>query len=105
VSHIATRVGVMYLGRLVEAAPAAQLFAHPQHPYTRMLLDAIPDLELSGRPRRPIAGEVPNPLRPPAGCPFHPRCPKAMPQCAQVPPVSRDIGRDGVSHLVSCHLY
>ncbi|MEX1074639.1 MAG: oligopeptide/dipeptide ABC transporter ATP-binding protein, partial [Burkholderiales bacterium] len=67
VSHIADRVGVMYLGRLVELAGAERLFAAPRHPYTRMLMDAIPDLEMSGKARTPVAGEVPNPLAPPAG--------------------------------------
>jgi peptide/nickel transport system ATP-binding protein len=81
VSHIADRIGVMYLGRLVEVADAQDLFARPKHPYTRMLLDAVPDLEMSGRQRTPVAGEVPNPLAPPAGCAFHPRCPHANERC------------------------
>ena len=81
VSQMATRVGVMYLGRLVELADAATLFSRPRHPYTRMLLDAIPDLEMSGRPRTPVAGEVANPLDPPSGCAFHPRCPLANQRC------------------------
>jgi peptide/nickel transport system ATP-binding protein len=81
VSHVADRVGVMYLGRVVEIAPAARLFSAPRHPYTRMLMDAIPDLEMSGRPRTPVAGEVPNPLAPPAGCAFHPRCPRRFSRC------------------------
>src|SRR5262245_40400923 len=81
VSQMATRVGVMYLGRLVELGDAATLFSRPRHPYTRMLLDAIPDLEMTGRPRTPVAGEVANPLAPPPGCAFHPRCPLANPRC------------------------
>jgi len=81
VSHVAERIGVMYLGRLVELADAKDLFANPRHPYTRMLLDAVPDLEMSGRQRTPVAGEVPNPLSPPAGCTFHPRCPHANDRC------------------------
>jgi len=81
VSHIADRVGVMYLGRVVELAEADRLFAAPRHPYTRMLMDAIPDLEMTGKPRTPVAGEVPNPLAPPAGCGFHPRCPHADARC------------------------
>jgi peptide/nickel transport system ATP-binding protein len=81
VSHVADRIGVMYLGRLVEIADAEELFAQPKHPYTRMLLDAVPDLEMSGRQRTPVAGEVPNPLSPPAGCAFHPRCPHANDRC------------------------
>jgi len=86
VSQIADRIGVMYLGRLVELASAADLFARPRHPYTRMLLDAVPDLEMSGRQRTPVAGEVPNPLAPPAGCAFHPRCPHADERCRRESP-------------------
>jgi peptide/nickel transport system ATP-binding protein len=81
VSLVADRVGVMYLGRIVELADAAELFSRPRHPYTRMLLDAVPDLGMSGKPRTPVAGEVPNPLAPPPGCTFHPRCPYANPRC------------------------
>jgi peptide/nickel transport system ATP-binding protein len=81
VSLVADRVGVMYLGRIVELAPSAQIFSHPRHPYTRMLLDAVPDLAMSGKPRTPVAGEVPNPLAPPPGCAFHPRCPHANERC------------------------
>ena len=81
VSHVADRIGVMYLGRLVEIADAEELFRQPRHPYTRMLLDAVPDLEMSGRQRTPVAGEVPNPLSPPTGCAFHPRCPYANERC------------------------
>ncbi|MDX1374545.1 MAG: ATP-binding cassette domain-containing protein [Burkholderiales bacterium] len=99
VAHVAERVGVMYLGRLVEIADADALFARPRHPYTRMLLDALPDLEMSGRPRTPVAGEVPNPLDPPRGCAFHPRCPHADARCrAERPPLlARDAG------AVACH--
>jgi peptide/nickel transport system ATP-binding protein len=86
VSQVADRVGVMYLGRVVELAPAWRLFSMPRHPYTRMLLDAIPDLTASGRPRIPVAGEVPNPLAPPAGCAFHPRCPHADDRCRRERP-------------------
>jgi peptide/nickel transport system ATP-binding protein len=86
VSLVADRVGVMYFGRIVELASAADLFARPRHPYTRMLLDAVPDLGMTGKPRTPVAGEVPNPLAPPAGCAFHPRCPHANARCqAEVP--------------------
>ena len=82
VRHVADQVGVMYLGRLVELADKAELFARPRHPYTRMLLDAIPDIHMSGRSRTPVQGEVPNPLQPPSGCAFHPRCPHANARCA-----------------------
>ena len=78
VRHMATRIGVMYLGRIVELAPSAELFASPRHPYTRLLMDALPDLGMSGRPRRPIEGEIPNPITPPPGCAFHPRCPVVL---------------------------
>jgi peptide/nickel transport system ATP-binding protein len=92
VSQVADRVGVMYFGRIVEFASAAQLFTRPRHPYTRMLLDAVPDLAMSGKPRTPVAGEVPNPLAPPPGCAFHPRCPHANERCrAEVPAVINDV--------------
>jgi peptide/nickel transport system ATP-binding protein len=81
VYHISTRVGVMYLGRLVEVAPTDTLFKRPKHPYTRMLLDTIPDLDMTGRQRAPVAGEVPSPINPPTGCTFHPRCPFANDRC------------------------
>jgi len=86
VSLVADRVGVMYLGRVVELASSAALFARPRHPYTRMLLDAVPDLEMSGKSRTPVAGEVPNPLAPPSGCAFHPRCPHANERCRREVP-------------------
>jgi peptide/nickel transport system ATP-binding protein len=81
VRHVSDQVGVMYLGRLVELADKAELFSHPRHPYTRMLLDAIPDIRMTGRARTPVQGEVPNPLNPPSGCAFHPRCPHANARC------------------------
>jgi peptide/nickel transport system ATP-binding protein len=81
VRHMATRVGVMYLGRLVEVAPARDLFERPRHPYTRMLLDAVPDLVMSGKNRTPVSGEIPSPIDPPLGCTFHPRCPLANARC------------------------
>jgi peptide/nickel transport system ATP-binding protein len=82
VRHVSDEVGVMYLGRLVELATKAELFATPRHPYTRMLLDAIPDIHMTGRARTPVQGEVPNPLNPPSGCAFHPRCPHANARCS-----------------------
>ncbi len=96
VRHVATRVGVLYLGRLVEDAPSRQLFAEPRHPYTRMLLDAVPDIEMTGKDRTPVAGEIPNPVNPPSGCHFHPRCPQVVPECsAHAPPVV-EVGDDRV---------
>jgi peptide/nickel transport system ATP-binding protein len=95
VSQVADRVGVMYLGRIVELAPAREIFSRPRHPYTRMLLDAVPDLSMTGKPRVPVAGEVPNPLAPPPGCAFHPRCPYAQERCRVEQPAAVD--------NVACH--
>ncbi len=100
VRHVADEVGVMYLGRLVEIAPKRALFARPRHPYTRMLLDAIPDIRMSGRARTPVQGEVPNPLQPPSGCAFHPRCPHANARCSQERPAMLAL-EGGVQ--VACH--
>jgi peptide/nickel transport system ATP-binding protein len=100
VAHIATRVGVMYLGRLVEIADAKQLFERPRHPYTRMLIDAIPDLQMTGKARIPVAGEVPNPLAPPAGCAFHPRCPHANERCRSERPALLPLACGGAA---ACH--
>ena len=101
VSQVADRIGVMYLGRLVELADARDLFANPKHPYTRMLLDAVPDLEMSGRQRTPVAGEVPNPLAPPPGCAFHPRCPHANDRCrSEMPKLAWRSGTASACHAV-----
>jgi peptide/nickel transport system ATP-binding protein len=86
VHHVADRVGVMYLGRIVEIADRDTLFSNPKHPYTRMLLSAIPDMTGQGGSRTPVAGEVPNPLNPPSGCTFHPRCPFARDICRSESP-------------------
>jgi peptide/nickel transport system ATP-binding protein len=99
VRHVSDDVGVMYLGRLVEWADKATLFAQPRHPYTRMLLDAIPDIGMSGRARTPVQGEVPNPLKPPSGCSFHPRCPHANARCKAERPALLSI--QGVK--IACH--
>jgi peptide/nickel transport system ATP-binding protein len=99
VRHMADQVGVMYLGRLVEQADTRQLFAQPRHPYTRMLLDAIPDVRLTGRQRVAVQGEVPNPLSPPSGCSFHPRCPLANDRCRAERPALQTF--QGVR--VACH--
>jgi peptide/nickel transport system ATP-binding protein len=99
VRHVSDSVGVMYLGRLVELAPKAELFARPRHPYTRMLLDAIPDIHMSGRSRTPVQGEVPNPLNPPTGCSFHPRCPHANARCKSERPALLEFA--GVQ--IACH--
>jgi peptide/nickel transport system ATP-binding protein len=100
VHHVSDRVGVMYLGRIVELAAKATLFATPRHPYTRMLLDAIPDVSMTGKSRTPVAGEVPNPLNPPTGCSFNPRCPFANDRCRSERPALLTLA-DGAR--VACH--
>ena len=102
VEHIASRVAVMYLGRIVEQAETSALFSNPQHPYTRALLDSVltPDPRL-GLPNTQLGASYPNPIDPPSGCAFHPRCANALPHCAQAAPnglVNRDT-------YVECHLY
>ncbi len=99
VYHVSDTIGVMYLGRLCEAATPKELFRDPKHPYTRLLLDTIPDMEMSGRERMPVRGEVPNPISPPSGCTFHPRCPLADERCRKEIPRLRDEG----GSLVACH--
>ena len=99
VRHVSDQVGVMYLGRLVELADKQSLFANPRHPYTRMLLDAIPKMHDTGRARTPVQGEVPNPLNPPTGCAFNPRCPHANDRCRSERPVLQQAA--GI--LVACH--
>jgi peptide/nickel transport system ATP-binding protein len=86
VRHMAKRIGVMYLGRVVEIADAHALFDAPRMPYTKMLLGAVPDLAMSGRQRIPVKGEIPNPINPPAGCAFNPRCPLAFDLCRRETP-------------------
>ena len=97
--QISDRIGVMYLGRLVEVAGAGELFARPRHPYTRLLLDTIPRLDGPSGEREPVAGEVPNPIDPPPGCAFHPRCPFANERCRRERPEL--IESDGA--VVACH--
>jgi len=87
VRHMSDRLGVMYLGRIVEQGPAEAIFRRPLHPYTRLLLDAIPDLEQVGRARTPVGGELPSPIAPPPGCAFHPRCRLANERCRVEKPV------------------
>jgi peptide/nickel transport system ATP-binding protein len=101
VRHMAARIGVMYLGRIVEIAPTEELFRAPQHPYTRMLLDAVPDLGMTGRPRKMIEGEIPNPISPPPGCAFHPRCPLAFEPCpVKIPQLIAHGDREAACHAV-----
>ena len=89
VRHMSDDIAVMYLGRFVETGPAERVFSAPRHPYTRLLLDTIPDVARPNRARRPMAGEVPSPIAPPSGCAFHPRCPSASPLCAATAPALR----------------
>jgi peptide/nickel transport system ATP-binding protein len=99
VRHMADTIAVMYLGRIVEMAPTAELFARPRHPYTRLLLETIPDLEAPRRDRTPMAGEVPSPIDPPKGCAFHPRCPMAVERCKAERPVLTTVADD---HRAAC---
>ena len=102
VRQVSDRVGVMYLGRIVESAPAETLFTAPRHPYTRALMEAIPDLEMAGRERQPVAGEVPSPISPPSGCTFNPRCPLANGRCRAERPALIP-ARGTPETLVACH--
>lgn len=101
VKHISHRIGVMYLGRLVEVAQSEELFAQPMHPYTETLISSIPvpDPEYDGE-RKILEGEVPSPIDPPSGCHFHPRCPYAQKRCSEDIPKLADCGG---GHYVACH--
>lgn len=99
VRHMANRIGVLYLGRLAEVSDSKTLFREPKHPYTRMLLDAVPDLEMTGRKRKKVEGEIPNPIDPPTGCAFHPRCPFIFDRCPREIPA---LLPNSVS-LTACH--
>jgi peptide/nickel transport system ATP-binding protein len=102
VRQISDRIGVMYLGRIAELAPAETLFTAPRHPYTRALMEAIPDLDMTGRQRIPVGGEVPSPINPPSGCAFHPRCPLANDRCrVEAPGLLPPAGQPQT--MVACH--
>ena len=104
VEYLSDRVAVMYLGRIVESAPAAELFASPRHPYTQALLACAPDPDpRAARVERPIEGEVPGALHVPVGCSFHTRCPLAQPRCRESVPELRIVDT-GVPHAAACHL-
>ncbi|HEX7866873.1 MAG TPA: ABC transporter ATP-binding protein [Variovorax sp.] len=102
IEHLCDRVVVMYLGRVVESAPVAELFARPGHPYTQALLAEIPSIDARRTTFSAIRGEIPSPIAPPSGCHFHPRCPQAMPRCRTEVPQLRGIA---VRHATACHLY
>ncbi len=101
IQYLADRVVVMYLGRVVESAPAAKLFNQPNHPYTKALLAEIGRVEPKKRTFAPVSGEIPSPLHPPSGCHFHPRCPYAMPVCRESAPALIEIS---TRHRSACHL-
>ncbi|MFT4690296.1 MAG: ABC transporter ATP-binding protein [Verrucomicrobiia bacterium] len=102
VKHISQRIVVMYLGKVVEQGSAAEVVDSPKHPYTQALISAVPSFDADEqRTRIRLPGEVPSPIDPPAGCPFHPRCPAAVEQCKTAVPALRDLGE---GRLVACHL-
>jgi oligopeptide/dipeptide ABC transporter ATP-binding protein len=103
VAHLSDRIAVMYLGRIVEIAPARTLIGAPRHPYTKALLSAVPQVHAAGRASRiRLAGEPPSPLAPPPGCRFHPRCPHAEPRCRSTAPALLDVAK---GHGVACHVF
>jgi len=101
VEHLSDRVVIMYLGRVVEEAPAEEVFKHPNHPYTKALLAEVPRIEARKRAFAGVQGEIPSPLNPPSGCHFHPRCPFAMDRCKVERPALREIAP---GHRSACHL-
>ena len=101
IEHVSDRVAVMYLGRIVESCPTAELFARTNHPYTKALLAEVPRLDRRKQGFAVVKGEIPSPLAPPPGCHFHPRCPSAMGRCAKEVPALREI--EG-AHYSACHL-
>ncbi len=101
VRHISNRVVIMYLGRIVETASSADIFAQANHPYTQALVAEMPDVHHRTRQFKPVAGEIPSPLHPPSGCTFHPRCPHAMPVCSERVPELKEIAPN---HFSACHL-
>jgi oligopeptide/dipeptide ABC transporter ATP-binding protein len=103
VKYVSHRIGVMYVGRIVETATSEELYARPLHPYTQVLLsNALPTRPDEARADVILRGEVPSAFDPPTGCRFHPRCPQAMPVCAEVDPPLR---AEAAGHEVACHLY
>jgi oligopeptide transport system ATP-binding protein len=105
VKYVSNRIGVMYLGKIVEVAPSEKLYINPLHPYTMGLLSAIPipDPEIERKRQRIILpGDVPSPINPPSGCRFHPRCPNAQEICSKEEPVLKNYSKDGKEHLAAC---
>ena len=100
ISHISDRVGVMYLGRIVEQGTVEAIFSRPAHPYTRLLIAAIPQFDNPSAEREPITGEAPNPMSPPPGCAFAARCRYAQPLCQQTSPPVHNLAAD---HQIECH--
>ena len=101
IEHIADRVVVMYLGRIVETAPINSFLESPNHPYTKALLAGVPRLEVGKREYKPVSGEIPSPIDPPTGCHFHPRCPFANERCKTEKPVLKEFAP---THFSACHL-
>jgi peptide/nickel transport system ATP-binding protein len=101
VEHLSDRVVIMYLGRVVEQAPAEEIFARANHPYTTSLLASVPRIDARKRAFATVKGEIPSPLNPPPGCHFHPRCPHAMPRCSQEVPKLKEVAP---GHFSACHL-
>ncbi|MFH5183989.1 ABC transporter ATP-binding protein [Paenibacillus sp. TAB 01] len=103
VKHVSHRVGVMYLGRMVEVASRSQLYSSPLHPYSQSLLSAAPEVSRKARRERIVlTGDVPSPAKPPSGCAFHTRCPKAMVKCGEIRPELQEVMPE---QFVACHLY
>jgi peptide/nickel transport system ATP-binding protein len=101
IRHVSDRVVVMYLGRVVESGPTAELYARPNHPYTAALIEEVPRIDARHRSYVPIRGEIPSPLAPPSGCHFHPRCPHAFERCRAEVPALREVAP---GRLSACHL-
>jgi len=106
IQHVSDEIGVMYLGRIVERASVEDLYREPKHPYTRALMSAIPVPDPDRKSQRIVLeGDVPSPMHPPPGCPFHTRCPDARSECSSILPETKDVGTAGAPHEVTCHLY
>jgi oligopeptide transport system ATP-binding protein len=106
IEHLCDRIAVMYLGKIVEIATREELYANPQHPYTQALIAAIPRIgEGKKKMKKSLAGEVPSPINPPPGCPFHPRCPSKMDICGQRLPVLKNYNKSKTEHQTACWLF